>query len=288
MVTAQDRVAATSARLLQRRLHSVVASYSKPELTCLFDELDRCGEVVLFGGVLRDLSLEAPRAFKSDIDVVVAECNERELARVACTYNATTNRFGGHRIALKRGSVDLWPLSRTWAFQVGALSGNRPEDLIKTTFFSWDAIAYVWHSRQLVAGEKYFEQTCARVVDLQFPDNPNPLGLLVRTLRIVATGKAALTMRLARFTLMKLERHTVGQILAAERRGFACAYLTAELVSRIQRALSDYLLYSSEHVPFRMATAEQLGFTFVRDASAQEAGKPSSTLDVPFLPNAAV
>lgn len=279
MVTAKGPAAAVSANLLQRRIHSVVASYSKPELTRLFDRLDKCGTVILFGGVLRDLSLGTPKAFKSDIDVVVSECDERELARVARTYNATTNRFGGYRIALKRGSVDLWPLSRTWAFQVGALSGNQPEDLIKTTFFSWDAIAYVWRSRQIVASERYFEQTCARVVDLQFPDNPNPLGLLVRTLRIIVTKRAALTMRLARFTLMRIEHHSVRQILDAERRGFACIYLTVELVQRIHRALTDYLLRSNEHVPFRMATAEQLGFPFARDASTQEAVRPASTLD---------
>jgi predicted nucleotidyltransferase len=237
-----DRVIANSPKVLRERVRTVVKRYAQGQLVPLLDDLSGLGEVVLFGGVLRDLALRCPSSFRSDVDLVIVSAHERDFDHFFEGRPARINRFGGYRVMLPQGSVDVWPLQRTWAFRTGALSGTSPRDLLRTTYFSWDAIAYSWQTGRLFCRPSYLQEIRSRVVDLEFPDNPYPLGAVVRTLRLLASGKAGISFRLARHTRRLLDLYKIGEIVRAERRGFASHYLSKEVVARISGLLTRFLL----------------------------------------------
>ncbi|HLL54304.1 MAG TPA: hypothetical protein VK447_12190 [Myxococcaceae bacterium] len=237
--------------MLRRRVRTVIARYSSGDLVPFIESLKELGEVFAFGGVLRDQALKTPAAFTSDVDLVVSTVREADFDALLAG-RGVENRFGGYRIRLKKGSVDVWPFSRTWAFRVGAIEGRRPEDLIKTTFFSWDAIAYSLSTGQIHCAETYLEGISAGVVDLQFVDNPYPLGALVRTSRLLVTGKAAITTRLARHTVRLLDRYSDDHVLTAEARGFAVPVLTKEALRLVRSAVTGSLFQGSQ-LPVRLS-----------------------------------
>jgi hypothetical protein len=242
-----DRAVAGSLELLRRRVRYVVRHYAQGELLPLIGELGELGEVVLFGGVLRDLALNSPSAFRSDVDVVVVAPDEHAFDSFFRDKNARMNRFGGYRVALSGGSIDVWPLQRTWAFKTGALQGALPSDLIKTTYFSWDSIAYSWRTGELLCRNTYLSDIKRGVVDIEFPDNPYPLGALVRTFRLLVSRRAWIGFRLARHTFRLLEGYGPREIVKAERRGFAKAYLDESMVVRLTRLMARSLLRGEKY-----------------------------------------
>ncbi len=266
-----DRVIATSPKLLRQRVRKVVKAYSDGELVKLLGELGSLGEVVLFGGVLRDLALHCPSNFRSDVDLVIVSSREREFDRFFNDKDARINRFGGYRVMLSNGSVDVWPLQRTWAFRTGALVGSSPKDLLRTTYFSWDAIAYSWRTGRLFWRPSYLEELRSKVVDLEFPDNPYPLGALVRTFRLLASRKAEISPRLARHTRRLLRLYGASEIVRAERRGFASPYLTEEIVALITEALTKFLLRADAS---SFAFDVQLRFPFAKTVPIYRAIAP--------------
>lgn len=266
-----DRVIATSPARLRQRVRTVVKTYSDGELVKFLDELGSLGEVVLFGGILRDLALQCPSSFRSDVDLVVVPLREREFDRFFDGKDARINRFGGYRVMLSRGSVDVWPLQRTWAFRIGALVGSSPEDLLRTTYFSWDAIAYSWRTGRLFWRPSYLQELRSKVVDLKFPDNPYPLGALVRTFRLLASQKAEISPRLAHHTWRLLSLYGVSEIVRAERRGFASPYLTEEIVARISELLTKFLLRADSS---SFAFDVQLQFPFSKTVPIYQAVAP--------------
>jgi hypothetical protein len=167
----------------------------------LLEYLKPAGEVILFGGVLRDLALEGGRVYPSDIDIVVRTSDKERLGTLIKPHRARTNRFGGYRFSLGRWNFDVWSFSDTWAFRAGLVPGDSIDDLLRTTFFDWDAIAYVANSRRFLFGECYFEKIERRVVDINLVANPNPFGAAIRALRIYESGRGQLTPRLAKYTI---------------------------------------------------------------------------------------
>ena len=75
--------------------------------------------VLLFGGMLRDLSLVGNVGFKSDIDLVIDTEEDESLDYLLKTYSAKRNKFGGYRLCLSKWKVDIWMLKSTWAFREG-------------------------------------------------------------------------------------------------------------------------------------------------------------------------
>src|SRR6266852_4854476 len=90
-------------------------------------------EMVVFGGVLRDLVLYGPAKRPRDIDIVV-DCSPDDLRSWLSSFPFQETRFGGLRIHFRKWSFDIWPLRNTWAFAAGHMEATF-ENLPKTTFF---------------------------------------------------------------------------------------------------------------------------------------------------------
>ncbi len=173
------------------------------------EEIVRCaqsvGETAIFGGMLRDLLLYGEEGFKSDTDLVVAGDSEA-LQRALLKFAPTRTAYGGYRLMHKHSKIDIWCLKDTWAFQNGLVTGSGLEDLLKTTFFNWDAVAYVMGKKQLLLGENYFESIKERMLDINLEPNPNPIGTVKRAFSRVSKDSATLSPRLVDY---------VGRVLAS-------------------------------------------------------------------------
>jgi hypothetical protein len=231
---------AATAEQLERRVRDVLASYSRGELAAFLTRLGDLGDLAIFGGVLRDVALQTPSEFKSDIDIVVIPKHERQFDRFFEKQGAASNKFGGYRIQLSRGSVDAWPLARTWAFRTGLRRGDKLSDLLGTTYYSWDSIAYWVQRGMLYCRPTYLADIAHRVIDLELPENPNPLGIIVRTLRLLATASVSLRWGLAMHTRSILQQHEADSIVEYERGSYKRMMLSREGIMDVKLRLDAY------------------------------------------------
>ena len=177
--------------------------YSRTEVSRLIEILNGTGKVAIFGGMLRDLSLRGNRFFDSDVDLVV-DSDGRSLTTLMNDMGASRNSFGGFRLAFKKWKVDVWAVETTWAFKEGFVAGSRFEDLVRTTFFDWDAIVFDTASSKIHAFPGYLSLLRKGVVGMNLESNPNPFGTTIRILRILSGEKADLSPNLAQYLSKRL------------------------------------------------------------------------------------
>lgn len=191
----------------------------------LISKLSQIGNVLIVGGLIRDLAFygadERPIA---DIDFVVTG-RVRQLSLLAESLGAVPNRFGG--FGLKKGGykVDFWSLHNTWAKVHRHARVNSPKDLIRTTFFDWDAVVYNVSSRELHAIPSYIDRLNKRVLDLNLVENPSVHGNLVRALRRLVMWDAKPGRKLSAFLGEHLDAADWKEIVAAETHAFHVSYL---------------------------------------------------------------
>lgn len=136
--------------------------------------------VAVVGGLVRDFAHEGRRSFRSDLDLVIDAPKER-IAEIASSLRATPNRFGGFGCKQGPWKIDFWALETTWARRYVPL--NSLEDIVSSTFFDWDAVAYELKEKKLICSEDYLLRIRSRTLDVNLLPNPSPLGNLVRAVR---------------------------------------------------------------------------------------------------------
>lgn len=250
-------------KLIRQRARQVLATYAGGTLTPILADLRKMGDVGVFGGLMRDTALDPPALFASDVDLVIAVHDEAQLDHYCESRSAVRNRFGGYRLALPRGGrIDVWPLQRTWAFREGVRRGSSLADLVGTTYFSWDSIVYDLNSGRIHCRRDYVDKIESSIVDIELPDNPYPLGALVRTLRLIASSRANVTYKLACHTLELFGAHSANDVAFAERRGYARPWLTESTIIDCRHQLEKFVGTAWEGALFR--TVEQLPLPFAK------------------------
>jgi len=187
--------------------------------------LSQVGDVYVIGGVVRDLAFfGADRRPISDVDLVVSG-DALALDEIAKGFSATQNRFGGWGV--KRGGmrVDFWSFDRTWAKVEKHAKIARPEDLISSTFFDWDAILFNINTSKVYARQKYLDQMYKRVIDINLLPNPSPHGNLVRALRRLVMFDLRPGKRLKWFIDDGLRKHSWNSIVEAEMGAYPNSFL---------------------------------------------------------------
>lgn len=178
------------------------------------------GPTVAIGGFLRDLCLGGLWRFQSDVDFVVDPLSMPEFERFVESQSGKLNKFGGFSIALKHWKVDVWPLERTWAGVSGHVNIVTLDDLLKATFFDWDAILYSILDQSLISESDYFERLQSRVIDVNLEPNPNPLGNAVRALRYACRWEARIGERLAIHVARQVRDRGWATLVASEKQSF--------------------------------------------------------------------
>lgn len=161
--------------------------------------LNELADVYIFGGLLRDLALGGVASFESDVDIVIRPFDVQVFQKWALEKGFKPNKFGGFRLIKDRWLFDVWELDRTWAFLQDASIPRTKHTLIDTTFFSWDAIVFDIKANQIICSQSYFENISQLRLDINFEPNPNPLGTLVRCLKILKSYRAKTGPKLTKF-----------------------------------------------------------------------------------------
>lgn len=188
--------------------------------------LSAVGEVIIIGGLVRDLAFygfdERP---VSDIDIVI-NGQPSAVSRFAAEVGAVPNRFGGYGLQTDAFKADFWALSSTWAKRAGHVSVRGSSDLVRSTFFDWDAIIYSMKTGAVTAIDRYLDRLHRRVLELNLEPNPSVKGNLVRALRRVMMWDVRPGPKLKRFIFNALHHHSWAELTEAEMHAFQTLYLS--------------------------------------------------------------
>jgi hypothetical protein len=220
-------------------------------LTCSY------GPTVLFGGLIRDLALGYARDFSSDVDIVVKDVPTDVLTRFAARHGAERNSFGGFRLALGRWLFDAWTFESTWAFSAGLVKGDALADLLRTTFFNWDAVLFDLEKRELIAKPSYLLDLQRRWLAINLRETPNELGAAVRALRLMWQTEAMVAPALAEFINSQILEHGLDEIVTADAKRSGRRRLTKDYVGSVAIALRQHALNRAGE-PFRFASPQRV------------------------------
>jgi hypothetical protein len=230
-------------------------AFGRQEIAGVIDLLSPAGSVGIFGGALRDLALSGNQTFPNDVDLVVSTDDVDHLSRLLADFQPVRNRHGGYSFRSQHWKFDVWALPQTWAIREGLVTASSLSDLVKTTFFDWDAIVYDTSSKRLSTCDDYFEKISIGMVDINLVRNPNPIGNAVRALRIYLSMRAGLSRNLGDYVLSVIDDVGIGELVSAERKGFKNPRLNSsvldDLVPRIRHAVD-------QAAPLSVSAAKQL------------------------------
>lgn len=164
--------------------------------------------------MLRDLALVGSAGFSSDIDIVTT-APASELKNAISSFFPVQNRFGGYRFVVRGCSFDIWRLEDTWAFKQGFLDIRGFEDLLNTTFFNLDAIAFHLTRKDILARPTYFSELQKGILDINLQANPNPEGMAARALRLVQFKDVSLSPRLSEYVIRHADSNLLGHSSAS-------------------------------------------------------------------------
>lgn len=209
---------APNRKALKKRMDRYLWDNNSEEMKLLQEALhnhfDRFARVAIIGGLVRDIAREGRSSYRTDVDLVIEDSSEN-VAKLAKSINAIPNRFGGYGFKDGLWKIDFWALETTWARR--HIPVNTIEDLIKSTFFDWDAVAYVIHERKLICCEKYLEILSTSVLDINLHPNPSTMGNLVRAIRRIAIWNAKPGPALANFIDEHLNEDSLSYIQEKEK-----------------------------------------------------------------------
>jgi len=171
---------------LKRRLDRYFWHNNSPEIVRLRDILNEhfgsFSNVAVVGGLVRDFAREGRSGFRSDIDLVI-EAAEGEVATLAAKLGARPNKFGGFASYCRPWNIDFWALEATWASKSGHIRVCQLDDVIKCTFFNWDAALYDVLNRKVICNNTYLDAIRRREIDINLRPNPSIYGNLLRSVR---------------------------------------------------------------------------------------------------------
>ncbi len=169
--------------------------------------------VAIIGGLVRDFAREGRAGFKSDVDLVV-DAPKEQIEDLANRLGATANIFVGYRYSSGTWKIDFWALETTWGRRHVPI--QKLEDVISTTFFDWDAIAYDLWEHKLICTEDYLDRMRERMIEINLRPNPSPMGNLVRAIRRLVLWHARPGPELQDFINQQLNEESLRFVQAKE------------------------------------------------------------------------
>lgn len=175
-------------------------------LKCTFDTLcQKLPDTVIFGGMLREFGLGYEKDFTSDIDLVSAGSRQEIHAAIA-DFSPTMNNFGGFRFSRSGRSFDIWSLEDTWAFRKHHVIGHNFNDLLNTTFFKIDSVAFHICRNELIYSDNFVDAMDNRVLDTNLEANPNPQKMAHKAIKMAYDKNLTFTLRLGTYVLENADR----------------------------------------------------------------------------------
>ncbi|WP_173984890.1 hypothetical protein [Magnetospirillum sp. SS-4] len=210
---------------------------TRDQISIVLEALRDVGPSAIFGGLLRDLCLLGSRNFHSDVDIVVDSQSLYDIERRLFKWKPAKNRFGGYRFSVGKQAFDVWALDNTWAFQHGHVTKSDFSTLPLTTFFNWDAVAYCIDDGRIICSDNYFADLSEKIIDVNLQENPNPIGAVVRTLRMAAIHHPLFSRRLIIHMNTMLKIFHPLEIVTAEQKSYARPMLSAPYLEEIAKKI---------------------------------------------------
>lgn len=141
----------------------------------LFCILKEQGEVLLFGGAVREYLDTEFNNLPRDFDLVIKKNSQNiDLDRVLEKFQYKKNRFGGYKITVDSLEFDIWELEKTWAFRenkVKCAYRDYDKKLQNTVFLNIDSIVYNLSTKNYYS-EEYERAMKNKKLDIILEENP--------------------------------------------------------------------------------------------------------------------
>lgn len=199
MVVADDVVVARVKQKLDHLLDGL------PMIKKVLNNLSSEGDLLLFGGTVRDFLLNDDNAIPRDIDIVVDTTNE-DLSCYFEKCNFTRNRFGGYKVTADGMTLDIWNLHSTWAFKNCLVTEQNQESLPSTVFLNFDSIVYNMNKGSYFENG-FLQGVERRMLDIVLEDNPFPDLNVIRALVLKRKYNLLLSRRLRDYIQACIKRH---------------------------------------------------------------------------------
>ncbi|RPF50052.1 hypothetical protein [Aquisalibacillus elongatus] len=156
---------------------------SRPNANKLINNLMNNGELILFGGCIRDYFENYFNVLPRDFDIVIDNIDidiESILLNVDCNYRI--NKFGGFKIYVDGLTFDMWDIQNTWAFKTEKVEYISSKDLNKTVFLNIDSLHYSLNSCFLL-DEGFNKAFKRKEIDIVLSENPYPELNIAKAIR---------------------------------------------------------------------------------------------------------
>jgi len=175
---AELRPTTRDAEELAARVRTFLAS-DRPDAVTMRGVLEHVAAhfpVGIVGGMLRDLALGGPEAFRSDLDLAILPADPQALQNFLEGTGWLLGRtsFGGFRVRLPHAQVDLFALSEVWSVRAGYVRARGFEDWPNLPSLSWDTAAYDAREQKVYTSAVYFSALGDRVLELNEPHAAHP------------------------------------------------------------------------------------------------------------------
>ncbi|SES62166.1 hypothetical protein SAMN05216389_10190 [Oceanobacillus limi] len=156
---------------------------SRPQAMSFIKTLEAEGDLILFGGSVREYLDHEYNEVPRDFDFVIN--TNKDISNLVETFELpyTKNKFGGLKIYLDGLKFDIWRIDETWAFKERKIVFGDISDLRKTVFLNVDALFYNLNNC-LLYDEDFSKAMNKSMLDIVLEDNPFPELNIARAFRL--------------------------------------------------------------------------------------------------------
>ena len=153
-----------------------------PVALAILGEIMAQTNVYVFSGVIRDYFLQRKQGLR-DIDLVIED--EVDWLPIYRKYRydikVKINSYGGLKVHIGDLCADVWTMQRTWGLRHKGVAAT-PQNLIRTAFFNFSAIAYSLNRRRFYIHKAFAQFIENREIGILYKENPNVPLCIVNTL----------------------------------------------------------------------------------------------------------
>ncbi|WP_394884790.1 hypothetical protein [Clostridium butyricum] len=169
---------------LSEDFYKLIKEY--PDANSLINQLGKYGELLLFGGAVREYNDSGFETMPRDFDIVISKNNNVDLDMILQNFYYKKNRFNGYKLNTNGIEFDIWELENTWAFKENKINCSQNEykyRLQDTVFLNIDSVVYNLTARKMF-DEKYEKAMKSKEIDVVLEDNPYKELNMVRAIAL--------------------------------------------------------------------------------------------------------
>lgn len=170
---------------LSEDFYKLIAKF--PDANNLINQLNSCGEILLFGGAVREYVDNQFSNMPRDFDIVINKNDDKvDLDKILKNFEYKKNRFNGYKVNVNDIEFDIWELENTWAFKENKINCSKEEYKYKlqdTVFLNVDSVVYNLTDQKMF-NEKYEYAMKNKEIDIVLEENPYKELNMIRAIEL--------------------------------------------------------------------------------------------------------